>query len=392
MKKSIFTFVLGCCAICSWAQQSEALDSCIIEGNVSDVADGVKVILCRNEGRISPMADTAIVKNGHFRLAVMPLTQNQRLSINTSINLYNLQNFWVTPGIHTTITGKGDAAVDWHIENNSLYQKENNAIIAFKREKMPRVFEIQKEIYTLYPIMDDPNVSVEKKKETDEKGMALSKERNYTKLAHVEECIDFLSDRPYSTAYLEELVEIAYLIERVEDKAVVEKAHALYTRIPVEYQSEPYAIQVRSMFFPNAVKKGDKIADFTLYDRKGNEHHLNEFAGKYMLLEFSGKGCVPCEAAKPLLNEIYSKYSDKLEIITISVDATKHWMEDIDDKVTWHEWNDKKQAAEIKAKYGVLGIPHFFFVSPEGNIIYQCSGYGDGFKQKLAEVFPFINL
>ena len=64
----------------------------------------------------------------------------------------------------------------------------------------------------------------------------------------------------------------------------MEKAHDLYTKIPVEYQSEPYAIQVRSMFFPNAIAKGDKIADFTLYDRKGNEHHLNEFTGKYVLL------------------------------------------------------------------------------------------------------------
>ena len=43
MKKSIFAFVLGCCAIGSWAQQTESLDSCIIEGRVSDVADGVNV-------------------------------------------------------------------------------------------------------------------------------------------------------------------------------------------------------------------------------------------------------------------------------------------------------------------------------------------------------------
>ena len=392
MKKSIFTFMLGCCAICSWAQQTESLDSCIIEGNVSDVADGVKVMLCRNEGRISTIADSTIGTNGHFRLAVMPLTQNQRLSINTSINLYNLQTFWVTPGIHTTITGKGDAAVDWHIENNSLCQKEANAISAFNRDKMPRALEVQKEIYSLYPILDDPNISQEKRKEIGNKGRALSKELDSIKVAHVEEFIDFLADRPYSPSYLEELVEIAFVIKGVGNKAIVDKAHGLYSRIPAEYQSEPYAVQIRSMFFPDAVKKGDKIVDFTLYDRKGNEHHLNEFTGKYVLLEFSGKGCPPCEAVKPLLNEIYSKYSDKLEIITISFDATKHWMEYIDDKVTWHEWNDKKQAVEIKAKYGVLGIPHFFFVSPEGDIIYQCSGYGDGFKQELAEVFPFIKL
>lgn len=390
MKKSIFAFVLGCCAIGSWAQQTESLDSCIIEGRVSDVADGVNVLLYRHEGRMSPLVDSTKVKNGHFRLAVMPLTENQKLLIHTSMDQMDFQFFWVNPGKHTTITGKGNAAVDWHIENNSLCQKEANAIIAFQREKMPRALEAQKEIYSLYPIMDDPNISQEKKKEVGNKGRALSKERDSIKAAHVEEYIDFLADRPYTPAFLEELVEIAFVVKGVDNKAVVEKAHDLYTRIPAKYQSEPDAIQIRSMFFPNAIAKGGKIADFTLYDRKGNEHHLNEFAGKYVLLEFSGKGCPPCEAAKPLLNEIYSKYSDKLEIITVSIDATKHWMESIDDKVTWHEWNDKKQAAEIKAKYGVLGIPHFFFVSPEGNIIDQCSGYGDGFKQKLAEVFPFI--
>ena len=41
MRKSILAFMFGCCAIGSWAQQTVSLDSCIIEGRVSDVADGV---------------------------------------------------------------------------------------------------------------------------------------------------------------------------------------------------------------------------------------------------------------------------------------------------------------------------------------------------------------
>ena len=60
------------------------------------------------------------------------------------------------------------------------------------------------------------------------------------------------------------------------------------------------------------LKFGDKMRDFTLYDRKGNEHKLSEFKGKYIILEFTSKGCGPCLEAIPVLDWLYKRYKDKI--------------------------------------------------------------------------------
>ena len=39
------------------------------------------------------------------------------------------------------------------------------------------------------------------------------------------------------------------------------------------------------------VKVGDHMVDGTLYDTEGNTHHLSEFEGKYILLDFWNLGC-----------------------------------------------------------------------------------------------------
>lgn len=118
------------------------------------------------------------------------------------------------------------------------------------------------------------------------------------------------------------------------------------------------------------VNVGDTMIDFELYDYNDNLHHLNEFVGKnkYTILEFSGISCGPCQAAKPMLERLNKQYKDKFEMVTISIDHEKLWKKKPVGEVSWHEWNDHKQAKEIMKAYGVFGIPTFFIISPFGKI------------------------
>ena len=117
------------------------------------------------------------------------------------------------------------------------------------------------------------------------------------------------------------------------------------------------------------MKIGDPMADFVLYDLDGKQHHLNEFKGKYTILEFSGLGCGACYAMRPHLEEVTKKYANKLELVTVSYDSKNIWHTQPFGKVSWHEWNDYKNAVEIMAKYAVDCFPTFIFISPEQNII-----------------------
>lgn len=59
-------------------------------------------------------------------------------------------------------------------------------------------------------------------------------------------------------------------------------------------------------------------------------------------------------------------------MITISTDNEKVWKKKPLGEVSWHEWNDHKMAREISLKYGVMGIPTFIIISPEGKVEKKC--------------------
>ena len=132
----------------------------------------------------------------------------------------------------------------------------------------------------------------------------------------------------------------------------------------------------------NVVHEGEMMVDFELYDYDDKPHHLNEFvgSGKYTILEFSGLSCGPCHMAKPVLEELYKENKDRFEMITISTDMEKVWKKKPLGEVSWHEWNDHKSAMEITQKYGVMGIPTFFIISPDGKVENKSVGLGEFFE------------
>lgn len=60
------------------------------------------------------------------------------------------------------------------------------------------------------------------------------------------------------------------------------------------------------------MKEGDKMADTELFDLDGKIHHLTDFNGKYILLDFWSSGCGPCIMALPEMKEIQEQYKSVL--------------------------------------------------------------------------------
>ena len=386
MKQLIISLFFSLGIMCGWAQETSSLDSCIIEGNLTDVPDGTEIILIRNEGSLSSPVDTAIILNGHFRMTTRPLSQIQRLAIGTA----DQRQFWTTPGSKTVITGKGVNEHTWNIENNSLEQKELNAYDAFKYGIMPELRETDQEMHDFYEYLK--TVPKEKFVEFWQKGYGkISHKADSIENVHYNEILKYWQERPYSVVYANTLLNYSYKAKEYEDITKIRNARMLYDRIPTECREFPEVKNIKMVIYPEGVlATGDKMADFELYDYKGAKHHLNEFAGKYLLLEFCHFGCPGCELAKPVLNDLYNKYSDKFEIISISTDSKKTWEENTDSKVIWHCWNDYKRAVDIREKYGSLADPTFFLVSPDGTILYSHVGYTENLTETFAKHFPFI--
>ena len=127
-----------------------------------------------------------------------------------------------------------------------------------------------------------------------------------------------------------------------------------------------------------AIKIGEKLHDFVLYDHQDNEHHLTEFNGngKYLLLEFNTRTFAPNVERRQneTLNALYKYHSDKVDMLLVNCDSKYDWDIECEDpnkygRDPWHEWNDKNNAEEIKQRYGTETGPSYFFVDKDGTIL-----------------------
>ena len=70
-------------------------------------------------------------------------------------------------------------------------------------------------------------------------------------------------------------------------------------------------------------RSGDDMADADLYDVNGKIHHLSDFKGKYILIDFWSQGCAPCLQSLPELKEITEHYKERLTVVSLSEDTEK---------------------------------------------------------------------
>lgn len=121
-----------------------------------------------------------------------------------------------------------------------------------------------------------------------------------------------------------------------------------------------------------SVSPGEPAIPFQIADRNGKVHTLDEYSGKFVLLDFWAGWCQPCLVEFPHLREIYSDHSrDEFEILGISTEVDSLvWIQDINRfENPWPQLygGDGMDQETFKAYKGG-GIPFYILVDPDGNI------------------------
>lgn len=156
----------------------------------------------------------------------------------------------------------------------------------------------------------------------------------------------------------------------------------------------PYVKEMKNMVEPaqkqaeaeNAIQVGKEAPNFTLPDTKGQEVSLDEFEGKYVLLDFWASWCSPCRKENPNMVKAYKEFGgENFEIVGVSLDKTKDpWMKAIEeDNITWTQVHDAE--GEVANTYGVQSIPFTLLLNKEGEII-EKNLRGEALQDKLNEI------
>lgn len=118
---------------------------------------------------------------------------------------------------------------------------------------------------------------------------------------------------------------------------------------------------------------GKTAPGFTLTDTAGKQVSLNDFKGKYVLLDFWASWCVPCRKETPYLREALQQYSVKdFTIVSVSIDTdTLKWIQAVrKDEMQWTNLIDPaiNRSWAIRGYY-VPTVPTNLLIDPNGKIL-----------------------
>ena len=365
MKKLLFSsfFLLG-------SLVSQAQHEYTIKGEVKGVKDGTHVSLFLTGGRVGSIVGTDTIRNGTFffkrNAGESGMDQLSLMCRDTDFPPMSL-DIYATPGAKIKVTGTNPLIYTWRVDSPVKEQQEHN-----------RFIEDSRDLWDEFQRLAIKERSMRSASEAERK-VLRTKSDSISSIINQRE-LKLMKELPISNVWMEKLLRLSMSLKYNPKFTNKEEILALYDRLNEEQKASIEGQEIRvNLFPPKTVKEGDDMADADLFDLDGKVHHLADFKGKYMLLDFWSSGCGPCIMALPEMKEIQEQYKDRLTIISLSSDTQNRWKAaSAQHEMTWQNLSDLKQTAGLYAVYDVNGIPNYVLISPEGKIVKMWSGYGKG--------------
>lgn len=395
MKKS----VLGCLcltALLTACAPQVADNEYLIAGTVTDVPDSTVVHLQKLNDQFFTAVACDTVMQGRFELRdTVSSSQRLCLTINGKGYPNYLLNLWVAPGQYIELKGNGKLFPLWNVKSDIAEQQEENRFANYTREPQKQILEYNIQESDILTALSDKK----------HQGNKEYQEAAWNKIDSIQRLsVPFMLERtrmevecmktaPVSQIWLEKLETNATLTRFAaadtafqDYAAFIAPLKELYMTLPDSIKQTATAQKAYHALFPK-IKAGDVMTDGTLYDPDGNEHHLAEFKGQYILLDFWSQTCGPCRQAIPELEEVARTYAGRLTVVCISTDPKEVWKQCLQIKgMKGIQWNElRNDGGGLQADYGVQGLPHYVLIAPDGKVKHVWAGYWKGVIRTILE-------
>lgn len=362
----------------------------LIEGQATGLnpADKIVAILFHLEGSSGEGLQTDTLRDGHFSFRLDSLSGGTRYQIsllrfegNRLVNVVNDgPDIYLKPGAFVRIKGEGrhfrNARISSPVKDQQLQQRFIRKMSLEDWKAVQDVSAHRDEIV---------------RKGYDE-GISLEQRDSLRKLAKEEQDeMDRINDKlSQQRLQLLETEEIGqYALEQMNLEARLasfkrrdnrETLLHLYNRLSDEQKASPEGMEILNYINPvSTLSIGDNLPSYEYVDKNGKTVRLDDFRGRWILLDFWSRGCGPCIKAVPELGAVSKENQDKLSVVSISLDRESSWKEaSANHGIFWNDWNDPKGYAGSVRIFGTRGIPTFVLITPDGTIQEIIVGYGEG--------------
>jgi thiol-disulfide isomerase/thioredoxin len=143
-------------------------------------------------------------------------------------------------------------------------------------------------------------------------------------------------------------------------------------------------------------RRGDQVADFTFRDFSGRPHHLSEFAGRYVLLDFWATWCPPCLKEIPTLQEARRRFQSRgLVIIGMNSDKQLARAQQFvgGHHIPWLQSSPESTRQVLRHVLKIRWYPSLILLGPQGTILAVSLDekpplYGDSLLKTLDRTLP----
>ena len=278
-----------------------------------------------------------------------------------------------------TVTVDGDVnSLEWAQVEGMKYNDQFNELKQVTKPDETAMFEIMQGMQGDNPSQEDKQKMNELKQSLDAKKMA------------------FLKQHP---DYM-----VSAMMLAIELQTTPEEKAQLLAGLTDEVRKGQYGRLISGQLEDERkTGKGATAINFVKTDIDGKTVRLDDYKGKYVLLDFWGSWCGPCRAGNPHLKELYAKYKGKgLIIIGIAnemgaslSDKIASWKKAVtEDGLPWVQVlnNQGIEQSDVTNSYKVNAFPTKILLDPSGKIIGRFTGTSadPGGKDDLTEALKSV--
>ncbi|WP_321342698.1 TlpA disulfide reductase family protein [uncultured Draconibacterium sp.] len=359
---SMFLFLISC------SKQDETFS---IKGKVDNIPDSTIIDLYEITYDLGEKIGTDTIYNGEFEFSGFAKNSPSKMELRfrDRENYYGRCRLWVDDE-KVKVKGNSKYPSSWKVESTNKEQIEFEKIYGQRKDLL---------------ILGD-SLKLLRSQNRKNKELVTQLKESIDSLGQIrsELIMDYIYNNPNSLSALEVLFRNAKYDKTIDR----EKVKMSYDNLNDFYKNTLYGEGILETFNENEIPDvGDKMVDFMAYDTAGVNYSLTEFKGKYILLDFWSLACGPCSDAFPQTLELHNNNKEVLTIVSINVFAEEDmWKEKSKEEgICWINLSDGKGVyAGAYSKYGILGLPTYLLINPEGIIVEKWMGYRDGiFEEKL---------